>query len=41
MLETQLILQPDAYKLIWHPMWKQPHQLLKHNLALTFNTNIF
>jgi hypothetical protein len=41
MLETQPILQPDAYKLTWHPMWKLPHQQLKHNSALTFNTNIF
>ena len=39
MLETQPILQPNAYKLTWHPMLNVPHQQLKHNSALTFNTN--
>ncbi len=41
MLETQLILQSNAYKLICHPMWNVLHQQLKHNSALKFNTNIF
>ena len=40
MLETQPILQLDAFKLIWYPIWKVSHQQLKHNSALTFNTNI-
>jgi hypothetical protein len=30
MLELQLILQPDAYKLTWHPRWRLPHQQSKH-----------
>jgi hypothetical protein len=24
MLETQLILQQNAYKLMWHPRWRLP-----------------
>ena len=42
MLEIQPILQPDAYKLTWHLMWRVPYQQLKHqitNSILTFNIN--
>jgi hypothetical protein len=42
MLETKLILQLNIYNLTWHPMWRVPHQQLKHqitNSTLTFNIN--
>ena len=38
-LQTQFILQPNIYKLTWHPKWRVPHQRLKYTSALTFNTN--
>ena len=42
MLETQLILQPNTYKLTCDAMWRVSHQQLKHqitNSTLTFNIN--
>ena len=32
MLETQLILQSNLYKLTWHPKWRVPHQPLKQHI---------
>jgi hypothetical protein len=32
MLKTQLILQSNLYKLMWHPKWRVLHQPLKQHI---------